>query len=120
MKKGTKEMYEQSYQYAFKNGAREMNLNRARFGRSMHGGASTAMCAWLVALATTTTARGQCPPPRQMAQLFASDGAANDFFAYSVAISGDTLIVGANQDDTSRGTDAGSVYVFVCDAEGVW
>ncbi len=48
----------------------------------------------------------------------ASDGAANDRFGYSIALSGDTAIVGANFDD-DKGTDSGSAYVFVRNA-GVW
>ncbi len=43
----------------------------------------------------------------------ASDGAADDGFGYSVAISGDTAVVGATyDDDNSNGTDAGSVYFY--------
>jgi hypothetical protein len=49
----------------------------------------------------------------EQAHLFASDGAAQDFFGSSVAISGDSIIVGAFIDDTAGGTNAGSTYVFV-------
>ena len=42
-------------------------------------------------------------------KLTAGDGAANDYFGYSVSISGDTAVVGAWQDDSSKG----SAYVFV-------
>ena len=48
----------------------------------------------------------------QQAQLFASDGAEGDGFGYSVALSGDTALVGASEDDTPGGLDAGSAYVF--------
>lgn len=48
----------------------------------------------------------------QQAKLTASDQAANDRFGVSVAISGDTIVVGAGSDD-SPNTDAGSAYVFV-------
>jgi hypothetical protein len=48
----------------------------------------------------------------QQQKLTAADGAASDVFGYSVAISGDTVIVGAFNDDTPGGTDAGSAYVF--------
>jgi len=44
-------------------------------------------------------------------KLTASDGAVGDEFGYSVAISGDTAVVGAPRDD-DKGDDAGSVYVF--------
>ena len=48
----------------------------------------------------------------QQAKLTASDGAAGDRFGVSIAISGDTAVVGAYQDD-DKGTDSGSAYVFV-------
>ncbi len=46
-------------------------------------------------------------------KLTASDGAASDGFGSSVTIAGDTVIVGAPDDDTASGIDAGSAYVFV-------
>ncbi|WP_019990049.1 FG-GAP repeat protein [Rudanella lutea] len=49
----------------------------------------------------------------QQAKLTASDGAANDQFGSSAAISGDYAIVGANFDDINANTDQGSAYVFV-------
>ena len=49
----------------------------------------------------------------QQAQLIASDGAANDNFGKSVAISGDTAIIGAYFDDVGANADQGSAYVFV-------
>jgi uncharacterized repeat protein (TIGR01451 family) len=49
----------------------------------------------------------------QQQKLLASDGAAFDFFGYSVSVSGTTVLVGAYADDTSGETDAGSAYVFV-------
>ncbi|MET0647059.1 MAG: hypothetical protein ABW208_10590, partial [Pyrinomonadaceae bacterium] len=48
----------------------------------------------------------------QQSKLTASDGAAQDFFGVSVAVDGDTAVVGAHDDD-SPSTDAGSAYVFV-------
>ena len=49
----------------------------------------------------------------QFAKLLASDGAAGDYFGYSVSISGDgnTAIVGAYQDDTRAG-NAGSASIY--------
>ncbi len=47
----------------------------------------------------------------QLAKLLASDGAANDTFGYSVAISGATAIVGAWRDN-DNGTRSGSAYLF--------
>jgi len=46
------------------------------------------------------------------AKLTASDGAADDWFGSSVAISGDTVVVGVWGDD-DNGSDSGSAYVFV-------
>ena len=46
-------------------------------------------------------------------KLLASDGAASDQLGDSVSVSGDTVVVGAYDDDTPGGTDAGSAYVFV-------
>jgi hypothetical protein len=51
-------------------------------------------------------------------KLLATDGAADDSFGRSVAISGDTVIVGADQTDDA-GLDSGSAYVFVRSG-GVW
>jgi len=44
-------------------------------------------------------------------KLTASDAAAGDQFGVSVAINGDTMVVGAHLDDVN-GTDSGSAYVF--------
>lgn len=49
----------------------------------------------------------------EQAKLTASDGAALDFFGWSVAISGDTVVVGAVLDDIGANADQGSAYVFV-------
>jgi hypothetical protein len=49
----------------------------------------------------------------QQAKLTASDGAANDNFGKSVAISGDYAVIGANLDDVGANTSQGSAYVFV-------
>ena len=45
------------------------------------------------------------------AKLVASDGAAGDYFGWSVSISGDYAIVGACRDD-DNGDDSGSVYIY--------
>jgi hypothetical protein len=47
----------------------------------------------------------------QQQKLLASDGAAGDNFGYSVFLSGDTVLVGADGDD-DNGDGSGSVYVF--------
>ena len=45
------------------------------------------------------------------AKLTASDGAADDWFGASVAVDGDTVVVGASLDD-DNGSDSGSAYVY--------
>ena len=47
----------------------------------------------------------------QTSKLVASDGARSDWFGYSVALSGQTIVVGAYLND-NKGSDNGSVYVF--------
>ena len=55
----------------------------------------------------------------QQAKLLASDGAAGDRLGWSVALRGDTAMVGAWAND-DRGSDSGSAYVFVRDGGGNW
>ena len=53
-----------------------------------------------------------CPlSSAQEIKLLANDGASDDRFGYSVAISGTTAIVGAHWDD-DNGFDSGSAYLF--------
>lgn len=54
--------------------------------------------------------------------LTASDGAAGDNFGSAVKISGDTIVIGAPNDDVDSDADQGSVYVFERDlgALGNW
>ena len=47
----------------------------------------------------------------QIAKLVPADGAPQDWFGFSVAISGTTAIIGSHQDD-DNGTNSGSVYLF--------
>ena len=47
----------------------------------------------------------------QIAKLLPSDGASNDYFGLSVAISGNNALVGAERDDVN-GADSGSAYLF--------
>ena len=50
----------------------------------------------------------------QRAKLLAGDGEGFDHFGSAVAISGDTIVVGAQSDDhTGIGSNSGSAYVFV-------
>ncbi|GIW44926.1 MAG: hypothetical protein KatS3mg077_2208 [Candidatus Binatia bacterium] len=54
----------------------------------------------------------------ETAKLIASDGASDDRFGFSVAISGDTVVVGSPLDNTGTISDQGSAYVFVKPAGG--
>ncbi len=48
----------------------------------------------------------------EVKKLVASDPGEDDWFGHSVAISGDTAVVGAYEDDEGAHTDCGSAYVF--------
>jgi hypothetical protein len=48
----------------------------------------------------------------QQQQLTASDGANEDFFGNSVAVDGDTVVVGAHHDNIGSDVNRGSVYIF--------
>ena len=52
------------------------------------------------------------PPTDQQAKLTAGDAASDDQFGFSVAVSGETAVVGAFGDDDG-GASSGSAYVFV-------
>ena len=51
-------------------------------------------------------------------KLTAADASPSDGFGTSIAMSGDTVAVGAPLADTDRGKDAGAAYVFVRDGAG--
>ena len=55
----------------------------------------------------------------ETAKLTASDGAQSDYFGSSVAISGDTALVGALYDD-DNGYESGSAYLYQRQADGSW
>ena len=59
------------------------------------------------------------PTFTQQQRLIAPDAAADDWFGSSVAISGETAVVGAPGDDVAAGADHGSAYVFVRSG-GAW
>ena len=56
----------------------------------------------------------------ELAKLIASDAAIYDYFGWSVAVDGDTVVVGAPGDDDNNASGSGSVYVFTKDTDGVW
>jgi hypothetical protein len=87
-----------------------------RFGHYVVRSAFCAMGAMLIGL-PGTPAQGQCTPP-ELAKLTASDATENDNFGSSVAISGDTVVVGAYKDNHA-GTGSGSAYIFTLSG-GVW
>ena len=51
------------------------------------------------------------------AKLTASDGAADDYFGFSVSVDKDTIVIGAYGDD-DKGSLSGSAYAFVRDKNG--
>ena len=55
---------------------------------------------------------------QQDAKLVAGNAGANDNFGFSVAISGDTAVIGAYQEDT-KASNAGAAYVFTY-SDGSW
>jgi hypothetical protein len=52
----------------------------------------------------------------QQQKLLVGDGTAGDYFGHSVAVSGDTAVVGASYDNNK----IGSAYVFTRAADGTW
>lgn len=54
----------------------------------------------------------------QLAKLTAADGAKGDVFGISVALDGDTALIGADLDD-DKGENSGSVYVYTR-SKGIW
>ena len=55
----------------------------------------------------------------QQQQLTATHPGKKDFFGFSVAVSGDTVVVGAHFDDVGANKNQGSAYVFTR-TDGVW
>lgn len=79
---------------------------------------------WSVALSTERAVVGAAGGPAHVyvtdgmawteeAQLFASAGALDDGFGFSMAIDSDTVVVGAPNDDGTGGEQTGAAYVFV-------
>src|SRR5262245_20878716 len=95
-----------------------MNQSPIQSRRQASCFALAAACGLLTIAAAATPARGQCSHTEQ-AKLIPSGAAWDDKTGVSVAVEGDTAVVGAYQDDNAGGFDAGSAYVFVR-AGGVW
>ncbi len=73
------------------------------------------LLAFLAGFAITAAAHGNAALTTQQAYLKASDTSASSFLGFSVAISGDTAVVGAYTENGSRG----AAYVYVRNG-GVW
>ncbi len=56
----------------------------------------------------------------EQAMLSAADKSSWDYFGTSVSISGDTIVAGAPGENNAGGKDAGSAYLFMRDASGLW
>jgi len=69
----------------------------------------------LCLLLAAPVSRTATPPVET--KIVASDGASQDYFGDSVALDGDTLVVGASLKDIGH-SDAGAVYVFVRTSSG--
>jgi hypothetical protein len=54
----------------------------------------------------------------QVAKLTVADGEADDWFGYSTSVNGDTVVVGAWQDNGGGGINQGAAYVFYRDQGG--
>jgi hypothetical protein len=59
------------------------------------------------------------PAIDEVAKLIASDGESSDYLGYSVAVDGDTAVVGVYGDD-DLGSESGAAYIFTRDSSGVW
>lgn len=68
------------------------------------------ICAALILVATTSLAAQDI--------ILAKDGKAEDYFGYSAAIDGNTVLVGAHKADINGAKDAGAAYVFVLGENG--
>lgn len=73
-----------------------------------------AIAGGMFVVAGTSPVAAQC----ELQKLKADDGAAGDLFGHSVAVSGDTAVIGAFGDD-DLGDRSGSAYVFE-KVDGVW
>jgi hypothetical protein len=87
--------------------------NTTYYARVQHTGASYGNSGWSNGISLSTKASFYVSGNEQ-AKLVAADGAADDMFGWSVAISGDgnTAIIGAYEDD-DKGTDSGSAYIYI-------
>ncbi len=80
-------------------------------------------------LAAQTVTDLQMPPdlqgpqsiPINTIEIHADDAQAENYFGSSIAVDGDTMVIGAAGDSRPAGLESGSAYIFVWDAlEGEW
>ena len=67
----------------------------------------------------TSDGWGDSNPAYTSKKLTATDAAEEDRFGYSVAVDGDTVVIGADGDDDNGGDHSGSAYVFYTTDGGV-
>ncbi|HEX9094372.1 MAG TPA: FG-GAP repeat protein, partial [Coriobacteriia bacterium] len=79
---------------------------------------SFVLCLLAAVMLVAPAAYAAAPPVSLVAHLTASDGGPDEYFGFPVAISGDTMVIGAAWDDDGA-VNTGSVYVFTRTA-GVW
>ena len=77
----------------------------------------TTLLALVMALALALPSDGDAAPLSEVKKLLASDAEPRDAFGFSVAVSGDTAVVGAAGEDAGA-TDAGAAYIFQRDEGG--
>ncbi|PCI07764.1 hypothetical protein COB72_09600 [bacterium] len=77
-----------------------------------------AIAASTIALGLSSSASAQCDPG-QVVRLFADDATLGDHYGVSVAISGNTAVVGAIDAQQPNGVATGSAYVYER-IDGVW
>ena len=87
-----------------------------RSGHVAHPGLTAVVAVAAAIVLGTTTAWALTA--KQEAKLTASDAADVDLFGWSVALSGDTAVVGAPNDEHEGGIIGGSAYVFVRSGTG--
>jgi hypothetical protein len=80
----------------------------ANLGRGNTAGTGAA---YLFRSKVISTSSFESPQWTQQSKLYAPDGSGEELFGTSVAIDGSLIAIGA-PDDSSKGTDSGSVYVF--------
>ena len=88
-----------------------MKCVESPLGGSIQAGIARIVIASVAALCIASTSFGQLCQEQQ--KLTASDAAADDEFGVSVAVSGDTAVVGSRLDDNATGVDSGAAYVYV-------